>query len=552
MTLEPPKRLLVPSLLLDLRRTPASAAPKQCSQLCSRMLSLEAAVPRLRKRCPSMQPGVLLPRLLDDAAAARAPADAHEAAEGSKGGTADRADHRTNPEWCAGTFAAALVSTAALRGHGAVVAQWVLAPSTATSSSQAGRSELFAAALARIGEPAVHEKVWQSLLHAGGCSAERFTTPLDTLSSLWHEGTARALPPAQHGVFVADLALRGQGRLTPAAQDLLVQVCSLYTACTASLSSSERVVGRGPGHGSVAVAADAGRYKVVAVPRSLDAQSGLTGMPQLCRSSASLRRDGEGLSALHEQSSWLKPACRQPTCPNMSVHAAASAATRCSTSPMPRSRSGAASAQCAAVVPRRWQVVHTSSFCFWQRRTGKLSSGAPRRYRACSRCGRPRVLEPDGGLHHIISVAASRAPQCQRRHRDRPIGGRLQGVSRRIGAGATNEAASRQGKRVARLFSHFAVVAAARRTAEASNHARASGLGEPESTPGGAADEVDAIGAAGGDDMEVWRPDATTLQRARGTWRFPFRLPVLVRCPCRAPCTLRSVCVYACRHLAQR
>ena len=85
-------------------------------------------------------------------------------------------------------------------------------------------------------------------------------------------------------------------------------------------------------------------------------------------------------------------------------------------------------------------------------------------------------------------------------------GVRAQGVSQRISAGATNEAISRQGKRVARLFSHFAVLAARSNAAE---HARAAAAAQAESTSDGAADEVDAMSAVHEGDMEVWRSQLT-------------------------------------------
>ena len=216
--LSPPRLRLAQSVLTAVQFSPPEVATKQCAQLSSRLLSLEACVPRLRKRCSALHPSAVLPRLLDDAAAAHS--SAADTALGTSGDAA-QACLKT----CAEALASAVVSTAVLRGHGVIVATWVLAaPNSAASAagcSSAGRCELCAAALAWINEASVHEKLWRSLLHAGGCAP---VPPLDTLSRLWHRGTARALPQAQHGVFVADLALRGQGRLAPAAQALLIQV----------------------------------------------------------------------------------------------------------------------------------------------------------------------------------------------------------------------------------------------------------------------------------------------------------------------------------------
>lgn len=181
----------------------------------------------------------------------------------------------------------ALLSAAALRGHADIAARWcVHALCSPQQSAAAGAAaaaaaddglgisaarglacasacpetaeSTLAAALAGVSDTCAHERLWHALLlhaapadtppgprrgaGAGVRHSGASSRVLRVLGVLWRDGTARALPSAQHVTLLQGLQLRRGAPLPPPSQLLLVRLC--LTTSNHDAASPEEGVGR--------------------------------------------------------------------------------------------------------------------------------------------------------------------------------------------------------------------------------------------------------------------------------------------------------------------
>lgn len=171
----------------------------------------------------------------------------------------------------------ALLSVATLRGHADTAARWCMhAMHTQANGRSGGEGQVdpspgrpvdlttrqrqperrpgtdacIPAALAQISDTGVHERLWHAMLmHAAAAAPECEARPAEgggerpgaagVLGVLWRDGTARALPEAQHVTFLLQLQTRPGRPLPPQAQLLLLlQVCLPLDLRLASLRHS--------------------------------------------------------------------------------------------------------------------------------------------------------------------------------------------------------------------------------------------------------------------------------------------------------------------------
>lgn len=145
----------------------------------------------------------------------------------------------------------ALLSVGTRRGHADVAARWCMHALCATESRRTsshgddrgsgatagthaparpcGAAACVPASIAGISDTRVHERLWRALLrHAAANAALPRRTEegdaVDVLGMLWRNGTARALPQAQHAAFLLQLQTRPVGSpMPPQAQLALLQ-----------------------------------------------------------------------------------------------------------------------------------------------------------------------------------------------------------------------------------------------------------------------------------------------------------------------------------------
>eukprot|EP00892_Ulva_mutabilis_P011498 jgi/Ulvmu1/8720/UM047_0061.1 len=145
----------------------------------------------------------------------------------------------------------ALLSVAVLRGHADAAAGWCMRMlcerSVDGGDGHAGTRHAcvqpgsalplgpLAAAVASMSETSAHERLWHALLmhasadpHSAGHGTARDGAALHVLGVLWREGTARALPAAQHVALLQRLHTRRGLLLPPPAQVLLVQMVAVH------------------------------------------------------------------------------------------------------------------------------------------------------------------------------------------------------------------------------------------------------------------------------------------------------------------------------------
>ena len=245
-----PARPLVTDLLHEAvaQSSEAQALQLDFSALASQLVGLPDRVRGMRQRCAALTAPRLLTHLLGSLAAACCKQTTTDGAGSiTLEGTHGRHPAR-RPGQLASVFLAEVISSAVLRGHSDIVAGWLLPSQDAAQSTQCcgtvGRSASEAvsilpaacAALAMLHTSAVHERLWVALLSTSSASngavaaaSSRQSDGAGPLRQLWAQGTAHALPPAQHAVFL--MAMLGQRNrlMSPLAQ---AQLLAVRYSCT--------------------------------------------------------------------------------------------------------------------------------------------------------------------------------------------------------------------------------------------------------------------------------------------------------------------------------
>lgn len=238
------------------RLSPAADYHKFSSELrslCTALLAIPDKLASVCCACPAaLRPRNLIPQLFTSVI---------RTSRGTVqlGGTTADGECQEAPHTHVLVALAALVTSATLRGHAAVVARWMhqqhaharawahtCVSVTATASTivkqQGGSSDVSSLArpphasdtcvcvshaLLHVSEPSVHERLWHSLLEASVQSLETrkassrglvdMRVSTGVCAAMWHKGTSLVLPHAQQVSFwVKLLTVRG-ARLPPAA-----------------------------------------------------------------------------------------------------------------------------------------------------------------------------------------------------------------------------------------------------------------------------------------------------------------------------------------------